>query len=299
MTLTAPRWFLTEHDDLADAISDIGSAGGTLQLPAGTVTLASTLTISNPNLRIVGAANNATTINYTGSGTAIDVTAAARVHLSDFRLTTSTGQHGVVFGYTGAVTGFRYGATRLDIDGFSGRGLAALNCEHLLAEQVIAQNCGTGIYADNSLHSGSALGLNNVWRQCRAQDCTGDGWDVNDQQGAIFDACQALSNTATNAQFFLRGNTFACSVRGLDVENDTQATVGAKIAGQQNTVSVTSFRLATGVLVSFATGCRVEPSRFASVTTPISVDANSSKTVVFPAGSTVSDSGTGTTLVGT
>lgn len=278
-------------------LNELCAAGGRVQLP-GNMTFSETLTIDQP-MHLEGFGEGVTTLTYTGTGPAIDIVAPEYVTLSGFRLDgTGANDDGIRVGHAGT-NGYRHRLQNLRITNFPGRAVAALSCEHNVFEDIFAYNCGTGFYADMSRNTVGGLGLGNVWRRCRSQVCGGDGYDINAQIIGLFEQCEALNNGAPNAQFFMRGNTFGCEVRGLDVEASAASTVGARIVGERHLLSgVYGFQLAVGLDFVSATRCVVQsPPRLASCTTPVRVGSTCTNIRIHAGGYTVTDTGTGTTIL--
>jgi hypothetical protein len=279
-----------------------------LYFPAGTYKVTSTLTISTDKLHIFGDGRGGTIISYAGSGPAFNVTAFEGVRFRDFKLVAANASgnsttHGIVFGYTGTVTGYQYAVHNVHIVGFNAStstcGLRCTNIEHSIFEHVYIYGCGIGFFADNSTHTGSAHGINNRWMECRAQECTGDGWNINWQTASVFTNCQAFKNGATNAQFFLRGSCNCCKVVNLDVEQWAQAdnallyqtTIGLLASGSKHDISFNAVNLAQAFKGSTLTKSVIHPSTFSSNTSGMLFDSASNDNDVDYFGDQTTDQG--------
>jgi hypothetical protein len=266
-----------------DAIETAG--GGTVFFPIGTYRIDTGLVVAENYVSLVGAGPNATRLNYHGSAKAIQITSQLMSAVKGLRLNDSGGNGTVGYAnnYVAATTNFSHRLEDVHIFGFD-RGVECTNIEFFYACMVNVDGSGLGFYIDNDDHSGGSNGIANVFIQCRAANCTGNGWEVGNQTGSQFMSCEALSNGATNAQFFVRGTCDTLTILHLDVENATQATTGLSISGSGHIISVRAFSLTTAVALSTCTRSILLPSVYSTVTAGTSVDSGSVNNVFFDSG---------------
>ena len=275
-----------------DAIDAVGAAGGgTVFIPRGTYLLSNGLVFDTTRVALIGAGFQGTVIlNYDGNdANAITITTQTGVRLENFRLikTGGTGTNGIVFNYTAtAITNYRWMLTGLNIMNFaSGNGLVLNGVEQARIEEVEISGCDIGFYSTTN-PSGGGGALNNTFTRCRAIECVTRGWDLNYMDASVFEGCQALNNgsgSSTESQFIMRGGCVGNTLLGLDCENahNGGAGYGALLAGSSHTISLSSYSLDYGVVLSSMTGATVLPGKYSSVTTSVWLTTGATKNIVF------------------
>lgn len=195
-----------------------------------------------------------------GTTDSIHVTAAQYVHIEGIALEASSGAvDGFVSAYTGATTCYRHEFIRCQATLFTGDGFGAHNNEHSLWDRCLAFQCGTGFRADDDSRAAAGAGGWNTWRQCRAHECTGNGFDINDQINFRLEQAEALDCGATDALIMVRGNTFGGEL-SVDVEmfDETMTKKGLSISGNRHTITnVQANWLLTPVEMNSSTGCKL------------------------------------------
>lgn len=247
-----------------------------LIFPPGQYKITTGLVINGP-VEICGSWSGelATGTNLICSGTSkgISITCAERVFIYGMRLTATGGAvNGIVTEYAGSVTSFMHHFVRCRAVSFSGAGFWQSNGELTIWDNCLAFACGTGFLADQTSHSGGASGVNCEWRQCRADSCTGDGFDINTQIGFKLIGCQGLNNTAPNAQIVIRGDTFGGTIDGADTEltSGGPATVGILLSGTRHIVRAHQANfVTTAISASAAYYCEFHTCRYVSCTNGI------------------------------
>jgi hypothetical protein len=299
---------------LQAAITAAGSAGGgVVKVPAGDYLYSTTLSFPTNDVMFIGDGPDATYLHFAGSGEGITVTAARRVILEGFRLTatdasSNSSTHGICFEYHGPTTGWRYALRNVHVTAFTeGQGVRYTNCEQTETDGVNVYGCDVGFYFDNSNHTGSANGISNEWRRCRAQTCTSHGWHLLYLLHSSFDNCQALdcctgSDGTTNPDAMMvrvRGTTRSLRLTNFDIETtDTGKYWGLILSGNNHIVENPFFYgLYRAFTTSVAANCTFLGFDYSTLSGVGVIDAGSSN-VMFVARNitkaTLSDSSTST-----
>jgi hypothetical protein len=216
-----------------------------------------------------GTAGTGTSVLCTGTTNAISVTTSERVLIHGVRLVGSAGAaNGFVTEYSGG-TPFMHHFIRCRASSFTAAGFWQRNGEFTLWDNCFAYGCGTGFLADQSSNTIAGSGVNNEWRQCRAQACTGDGFDIQDQIGFRLIGCEGLDNVAPNGQIRIRGNTFGGTIDGADTEITTggTSTTGISLSGSRHIVRGHQANHVTSPIAVLAgTYCEFHTLRYVSCT---------------------------------
>jgi hypothetical protein len=246
-----------------------------LEMPAGQYKITTGLVINGP-LEIYGAwsgsSGTGTSILCVGTTTGISITSSERVMIHGVRLTGSSGAvNGIVTQYAGA-TSFMHHFVRCRATGFTGAGFWQRNGEFVIWDSCFASSCGTGFLADQSSNNVGGDGINNEWRQCRAQSCTGDGFDIQDQLGFRLIGCEGIDNTAPNGHIRIRANTFSGIIEGAYtvLTSGGPATTGIALSGQRHIIrSHQATSLTTPISVLAGAYCEFHTCRYVTCTNGI------------------------------
>lgn len=288
------------NDAIQAALAFIEDSGrsGILYFPAGIYQYSETLLLSQNHTSIEGDGPDRTQLIYTGANEAIKITAFERCGCFDFRLDAANAAlngttHGISQAYTGTTTGLFYQFQHLHIVGFDqtdAAGFRVGNAEGLYAVQVHCYGCYYNFYITNDTNGTTPgtkpLAMALYFLQCRAQDAKNNSWEVNHVQACVFIGCEALFGCLTGGsrQFWMRGDTFGCTIIALDAENkapNADTTTGLDISGSNHRVAPGNYvDLAQAIKVSSGTGIVIDSQRIVSCTAGILVDSGSLKCYV-------------------
>lgn len=235
-----------------------------------------TITLADSGFVAYGKGDDRTLWLYTGTGYAVNVTAADRTGLDGITVKDGgSGTHGVVFNYNAATTAFMHVLRNFGIQGFSSHGLWLRNDEFAqIVQGYVFGAGGNGVQIDNTAHTGGVKGISNYLRQVRAISNGGSGFNIANQQLLVGKLLEALQN-GTTPQVQLQSTALGCDI-SVDVENQSNGSVGSGVgvSGNRHKVYVNAYSLATGAYVSNATDCDVDMAYDTSVTSPVVVQTS-------------------------
>jgi hypothetical protein len=260
-------------------------------LPPGSYRHNSDLEI-NDTVELYGVATKSKLLSY-GTTNSINVTAAGYVHIEGIALEAhSSAVNGFVSAYAGATTCYRHEFVRCQTTLFSGEGFGCHNNEHSLWDRCYAYQCGTGFQIDAASRGTPGTGGWNIWRQCRAHECTGNGFDMDDQINFRMEQVESLGCGAPNALIYIRGNTFGgyidCDVEMFD---STVTKKGLAISGNRHVIgNIQGNWLLTVCELNTSLQCKLLTLRSANVTNQVVyTDTTDARNTVFDSSLTVFD----------
>lgn len=275
-----------DTDAIKTAYNVIKDTGGVIFFPPGTY-LFSGLEITHNLISIYGVDRRSTQLNYTGSGTAIDVKANNGGLFANFRLITSTGSVGIKLGSETPFTGAYYKLRHVYVYDFSDKQFHFANCELCEVANCLASGGQYGFYIDASRHQDNTNTAFNYFGLCRAIGQTTEAWHIEQCQASTFEQCEALNCTGP-FQVRVVGSSRKLTIRNFDIEafgvDDPSASIGLQLSGREHYVDVSMYKLGTGIKLAFCTDSVIGKCQMSSITTPIVVDPNSSNNVILDTG---------------
>jgi hypothetical protein len=246
------------------------SMNRSLFIPAGTYKITAPLTIDSP-IMIVGD-RAGTSIAVTGAINGIVITSDTYVEIEGLRLVGSSGAlSGILCEYVGG-TPFMYRFTECRATSFATAGFRLRNAELVTFERCFAFACAIGFLADQTSNTAGGSGVNNSWIDCRAQNCTTSGFDLETQIGFRLVGCEALDCGSVDGMIRIRGNTFGGEISGADVENTSGSAVGVGInlSGSRHRVTqMQANKLVSPIQCLAATYCHFDQIRAVDCTNGI------------------------------
>jgi hypothetical protein len=199
-------------------------------------------------------------------------------------ITVYGGTRGFVDNDAGVTTSFRHVFIDCRAVLFSGAGFVSDHVEYALYDRCWAYACGDGFVATAS----TSAGMSNKWVQCRAQECTGIGFDIDDQIMFTLDHCEALDCNSASGMIVIRGNTFQGRIINVDTETvlgTPNTKIGISLTGTRHIVDGHyAYQLLTPLIELTAVLCEFHRPRYSACTNGIvfSVTADARNLVYDP-----------------